>query len=410
MTAKDDSVVKTGLVLSGGGAFGAYEVGVIQALYGGKCPSTSGVALDADVFAGTSVGNFNAAVLAMNKDGAAASVERLYSIWTKDIADKGDGRGNGVYRIRGGAGDYLDPRTPGGPLEHLKQMFSDATAFSGLAASGARKILLGEGNPLQRAAGLFDISVLLDVEPFRNLVRNSIDPRALHNSPKSIVVTATNWSSGGAEPYDLNNPSVTDEETWAAIRASAAIPCLFPPVWMLDNYFIDGGVVMNAPIKPAVGKGATELHVVSLDPSVGDLPGEYAENTWDAFNRVYTAMVASKITADIESARAINRGVEIIERVAAGEKVAGADGARFVKAADFIYRKLRKEQRLPRKLTIHRYHPKKALGGLLGMLNFEQAAIEEMIDQGYRDACEHKCLENGCVIPAASAQPKSGGG
>ena len=60
---------------------------------------------------------------------------------------------------------------------------------------------------------------------------------------------------------------------------------------MLNNYFIDGGVVMNTPIKPAIDHGADELHVISLDPSIPELPGKYADNTWDAFNRVYTAMV-----------------------------------------------------------------------------------------------------------------------
>src|SRR5580692_11928836 len=106
-----------GLVLSGGGAFGAYEVGVINALYSGKSPATAGVALDAGVFAGTSVGSLNAAILAMNKGGAEASAKRLHDIWIHHVADNGDGRGNGVYRVRGHIGNYLDVRIPGSPLE-----------------------------------------------------------------------------------------------------------------------------------------------------------------------------------------------------------------------------------------------------------------------------------------------------
>ena len=91
---------KTALVLSGGGAYGAYEAVIIKALYAGESPATEFTPLDADVLTGTSVGSFNAAVLAMNLDSARASALRLEKLWTTDIANRGDGRGNGVYRIR----------------------------------------------------------------------------------------------------------------------------------------------------------------------------------------------------------------------------------------------------------------------------------------------------------------------
>jgi len=70
---RDDAARKSALVLSGGGAYGAYEVGVIKALFEGRSPSTTGTALDPDIFAGASVGGFNAAVLAMNDGGAIES-------------------------------------------------------------------------------------------------------------------------------------------------------------------------------------------------------------------------------------------------------------------------------------------------------------------------------------------------
>ena len=92
----------------------------------------------------------------------------------------------------------------------------------------------------------------------------------------------------------------------------------------------------------------------------------------------------------------------------AGPRSAGrpdaADGKRFLHTADLIYRKLRATKMLPRKITIHRYYPKKPLGGLLGMLNFDRSVIDAMIEQGYRDACEHECVDKRtgkkiCVIP-----------
>jgi predicted acylesterase/phospholipase RssA len=78
--------------------------------------------LDATVFAGTSVGSFNAAVLAMNIDGPAASAKRLTDLWLNTIADQGDGRGNRVYRIRGDVTNYVDFRIPGSPLEQFARV------------------------------------------------------------------------------------------------------------------------------------------------------------------------------------------------------------------------------------------------------------------------------------------------
>src|SRR6185436_16077112 len=145
MTVNDDSTGISALVLSGGGAFGAYEVGVIQALYGGYCPATEGKALDPGVFVGTSVGNFNAAVLAMNnKGGPLNSVKWLRDVWTNHIADNDDGRGNGVYRIRGGLHHYFDPRTPGSPQEQIRRMITDTKILGNFAVSFAQKLLLGE--------------------------------------------------------------------------------------------------------------------------------------------------------------------------------------------------------------------------------------------------------------------------
>ena len=253
-----------------------------------------------------------------------------------------------------------------------------------------------QGRLLNRLTGLVDMSVLLNTDPFHKLLRDQIEPGVLRDSPKHLTVTATNWGRG--KPRGFNFRKMTDEETWTALRASAAIPALFPAVTMEGETFIDGCVVMNTPIKPAIDKGATELHVISLDPSVRDLSGKYIGTTWDVLNRVYTATAAANISEDIESAKWVNQGLEILERVDAGQEFDSGDGQRFVRAATIIARRLRADGALPKKLTIHRYYPPKALGGLPGMLNFERSVIDGMIAQGYADACAHNCGTNGCLI------------
>src|SRR4051812_32398512 len=96
----------TAMILSGGGAYGAFEVGVLKAL----CGSDATKPLDPGIFTGTSVGSFNAAVMSMQPDApASATVSLLERLWLERVADSpGDDRGNGVYRLRGNPGRYFD--------------------------------------------------------------------------------------------------------------------------------------------------------------------------------------------------------------------------------------------------------------------------------------------------------------
>jgi predicted acylesterase/phospholipase RssA len=371
----------------------------MMALCEGKCPATSGVPLDAGVFTGTSVGNFNAAILAMNIDGALASAKRLRDIWTNDIADNADGCGNGVYRIRGGLDGYLDPRSPGTPVEQLRRVFGDAGVLGKFAMRSAGKLFAGHGQLLTRLSHMVDITPFMDVSPFDDLIRTRVYPRVLCASPRRLTVTATNWTTGTARTFDFC--SSTDEQTWDAIRASAAIPGLFPPVTIDGHLFIDGGVVMNTPIKPAIDSNASELHVVSLNPSVPDLSAAYEGDTLDVLGHVFASMVASNIDEDVESARWINEGIEIVENAGHSQHADSADGKRFTRAAAKIARKLKADGTLLRKLTIHRYFPTKPLGSIRGLLNFQRSVIDSMIAQGYGDAVKHDCKASGCLIPAA---------
>jgi hypothetical protein len=119
-------------------------------------------------------------------------------------------------------------------------------------------------------------------------------------------------------------------------------------------------------------------------------------------------MLASMMAEDIESARWVNEGVEVMERVEAGEDVDSDTMRRFARVAGVISRRLHEEGKLPRQLTIHRYYPSKYIGDMLGMLNFHSSAINGLIEDGYADACAHNCRTNGCVIPAVVGRSERG--
>ena len=201
-----DAANKIALVLSGGGAYGAYEVGVIKALFEGRSPSTPGP-LDPDVFVGTSVGSFNAAVLAMNKGGARESLDRLHAIWNERIADDGGGRGNGVYRVRGYPGDYLDPRLPGSPIEQLHRLLADTTSLGRSAMPRLLNFLSPGTRSFDRVKDMVDISMFLDTEPFRQLVEDSLDPHAIRDSLKVLPGDCDTMENGPRPEFRLSRHS-----------------------------------------------------------------------------------------------------------------------------------------------------------------------------------------------------------
>src|SRR5215813_7763852 len=98
------------VILSGGGAYGAYEVGVMKALFSGESSSTNHDYLNPGIFVGTSVGAFAAAFLVSRDiEDICASINLLETVWLELVAENARSCGNGVYRIRADPSNYFDP-------------------------------------------------------------------------------------------------------------------------------------------------------------------------------------------------------------------------------------------------------------------------------------------------------------
>ena len=211
---------------------------------------------------------------------------------------------------------------------------------------------------------------------------------------------ATNWVNGEVKTFE--NKDIADEEFGPLmIMASAAIPGIFPPVRIGDDYYVDGGAVMNTPLNCAIQAGATTLFVIYLDPDVNNIPLQRLMNTIDTIDRVYTIMLATKINEDIETAAWINAGLSVLERVEQSNTAANLSGAEvtaFVRVAAQIAERV-KTGRKYKKLTIHRFHPHDDLGGPLGMLDFNRQAVNRLISRGFEDAVYHDCYESRCIFP-----------
>jgi predicted acylesterase/phospholipase RssA len=328
------------------------------------------------------------------------TVDELERIWLDEIASTELRCGNGVFRFRGNLMRLLDLACYANPLAPFQRLGDDASFVAQSLLSRGVNALLTQGSLIRRSLQFVDLSALISVETFHQLLKNTIRSQAIRDSDRQLRVVATNWETGEVKTFE--NRDVADEEFGPQmIMASAAIPGLFPPVRVAGDLYVDGGTVMNTPLKCAIEAGATTMHIIYLDPDVSNIPIRRLMNSIDTFDRVFTIMLATKINEDIESAAWVNEGLRAMElaaRAGSARDLTNADITAFVRVAGQIEARLR-EGRAYNKLTIHRYHPKDDLGGPLGMLDFSEESITRLIGRGYDDAVFHDCAQSHCIFP-----------
>jgi predicted acylesterase/phospholipase RssA len=385
---------ETAMVLSGGGAYGAFSVGVMKTLFAGRSPATAYHPLEAGIFTGTSVGAFNAAMMvAQGSDDPLRAAMNLENVWLDQVADRPGRCGNGIFRIRGNPGEFVDTSCLRDPVTMASRLAGDALVISSYVLERTANFLASSSPLEDRAMELLNIGSFVDSEPYGDMLRTVIHEDAIRASPKRLRIVSTNWVTGEAQYFC--NSDFHDGRGINSIMASTAIPGVFPPVRIDKDLYVDGGVVENTPLNPAIEIGATNLHVIYLDPnpSVVRLRGE--PYTIDTMLRVYYIMLATKISEDVETARWINAGLDAIIGYQQNQTISDTQVRDFVRAAGQF---LKRTGANYKRLIVHRYFPRNSLGGDLGMLNFGIDPIATMIAEGERVALIHDCVESGCVL------------
>jgi predicted acylesterase/phospholipase RssA len=350
------------ITLSGGGAYGAFEVGVLKALMGGHAPVTKGELLDPKIYTGTSAGAFIASVLLSSEvEDPKGRIDHLEHIWFDQVCESPERDGSGVYHIRGDVRRYLEAdwltRNPMGPLQ---QALEDASFIaSDMLRRGTAFVTSRE--PLERRTlELFDLSSLISTDPFHELIKRTVAIDRIRQSDRAIRIAATNWNTGELVVFDKKNI------THNAVLASAAIPGIFPAIKIGGDHYVDGGVLMNTPLKPAIDEGAQVIHTVALDPNIANVPQMTLPNTLDTFERLMNVSNSSRVLADMKLADAVNHNL----------------------ARDPEHRHV----------EIHLHRPKADMGGVFGMLNFNISRMKTLIEQGFHEAVKHDCKRSGCVL------------
>jgi NTE family protein len=292
------------LILTGGGARAAYQVGVLKALMQIRRDCRGGINNPFDVIAGTSAGAINAAALACRADDVDGAVATLVDTWSGFHAEQ-------VYLadslgvIRTGA-RWLTMLSVGWVLAKWRR---------------ARPKSLLDNSPLRELlADLVPVHRLMDMMRDRHL--------------KALAVTASGYGSGlHVTFYDaLSDTLPWNRSQRIAVRqpitidhllASSAIPFVFPAVPLAvdgrQEYFGDGSMRQSAPISPAVHLGAERILIVGAGrmheptvPAEGRVGSSEYPNLAQIAGHALSNIFLDALAVDIERLQRINRTLALL--------------------------------------------------------------------------------------------------
>ncbi len=363
MTVKTN---ETALILSGGGARGAYQAGVIKAL--SEIADKNKIKCPTPIIAGTSAGSINAAFLAAHAEDLKAAGEKICRIW--------------------------------GNLESHQVIRTDTISFTRIGFRLLKELTTGSFVKRKKTLGL------LDTSPLRNLLSESIPFQKIQENLdngclRALAITATNYANSDRVTFVQGNKDI---KPWKKVRrrsemgtieashvmASTAIPIFFPPVQVGGAFYGDGCLRNLTPLSPAIKLGAKNLIVVGVqkeirlqDPSDGTL---IMPTLARVVSVVTNAILMDNVYMDIERLSRINETVKVVEPEATTFRPINI--AHIRPSEDIGKIAFEESEKLPAtlKFLIDGLGSRREAAELISYLMFEGSYCQRLIDMGYKDA------------------------
>ncbi|MDH4134654.1 MAG: patatin-like phospholipase family protein [Gammaproteobacteria bacterium] len=370
---------KIGVIMSGGGARAAYQVGVLKALARILPP---GQPNPFPIICGASAGAINATALAVYANNFQHAVRRLERVWGNFHVEhvfRSDLRGMAsnwakwwISFFAGGIGGYQYPMS----------MFDRAPLHA----------LLSRYLPCER-------------------IQSSIDAGLLH----ALSITVSGYSSGQSVSFYQGAPGIAPWRRAARIgvptgigidhlMASSAIPLVFEAVKIHREYFGDGSMRQIAPISPALHLGAERVLIIGVRQEANGAPareGGSAEYPTLAQigGHVLSSIFLDALEADLERLRRINETIRLIapeQRSSEAGRTAmlhPVEPLLIAPSQNIAEIAARHRQHFPRgvQLLLRSLGAWKRSGGdLLSYILFEKPYTRELIELGEHDALQRR--------------------
>ena len=279
------------LALQGGGALGAYQGGVYQAL--------AEAALHPDWVAGISIGAINAAIIAGNPP--AARVDKLREFWELVSSPQTPWLGNSVLVPGAIDGDRPDvsPLLKGDLARSLANHWSAASALWW----GATGFFTPRAfSPWLSADGSMEATSYYDTRPLEQTLERLIDFDRVNDGPMRLSVGAVNVRTGDFVYFDKTTHRIGPRH----IMASGALPPGFPAVEIDGEHYWDGGLVSNTPLGWMVDAGpAKDTLVFQVD--LWSAPGQFPRSMARVATRQKEIQYSSRTRAESNRFKQLQR-------------------------------------------------------------------------------------------------------
>jgi NTE family protein len=356
--------------MSGGGARGAYQAGVLAGL-ADLGLFEDGAPLPLGILVGSSAGAINAAALAAYADRPIEGISALVKGWSEVEAQQ-------VFR-------------------------TDLRSLGGIGVRWARDLSLGG------LTGKVSPKALLDTEPLRATLEDWIPFRQISANldsglVRALVLTATNlYSATGVVFVE----GAADQPLWRQARrraeraeigsehvmASSAIPLLFPPVLVGGSWFGDGSIRNTAPLSPAIHLGAKKVFAIGVRerraeaeerrpsderpaPSIAEIAGVLLD-----------AVMLDAIEVDVEHSERVNESVVRCARALPGQPFRWVEVFDMHPSEDVGAMAARLAQRVPRivRYLMRGLGSEEAITELTSYLLFDPLFCGRLIELGRKD-------------------------
>lgn len=368
---------KTALILSGGGARGAYQVGVLKGLseiLPEKMKSPF------DILSGSSAGAINCAHLATNIQHFSVAIEKLVYLWSQIKAEQ-------VFKT-----DFLS-----------------LNKFS-LGLLGEKKL-----------------NALLDTAPLRELISKNCDFTKIKKNLEaefinSVIITANNYDSSSAISFiqtkdqshvfwrESRRKAVLAEINVDHVMASSAIPMLFPPIEIESQHYGDGCVRNNTPCSPSIRMGAEKLFVIGVRTQLSTevnhpMPSQkkkavsqQSPSMIKILNTLLNAVLLDSVEQDVLRIQRINQLAKLVKQSESQVSVEDKMGLKEIPALcispsqDIGELARQHAHHLPRliRMTISAFGSLDEASEILSYLLFEPNFCKSLIEMGYQDALVNK--------------------